>query len=154
MTTLSPTSMSYSPSIAQATSSATISNKQRWAGRILTGLGGAFMLFDGGFKLVTPMPQPVIDSFNQLGYNPSISTTLGILGLTCTILYLIPRTAVLGAILLTGYFGGAIATHLRIEQPLFTHVLFPTYVAILVWGGLFLRDERVRALFRSRTRRD
>jgi hypothetical protein len=144
--------MTYSSSPASANPAAGISKQQRWAGRVLTGLAGAFMLFDGGFKLVTPMPQAVIDSFNQLGYNPSISSTLGILSLACTILYLIPRTAVLGAILLTGYFGGAIATHLRVEQPLFTHVLFPTYVAVLVWGGLFLRDERVRALFRSRAR--
>ena len=107
------------------------------------------MLFDGGFKLVTPMPQAVIDSFNQLGYNPSISSTLGILSLACTILYLIPRTAVLGAILLTGYFGGAIATHLRVDNPLLTHTIFPIYVAAFIWGGLYLRDARVRALVRA-----
>jgi len=108
------------------------------------------MLFDGVFKLVQPTPQPVTDSFVQLGYNPASAATVGVISLACTLLYLIPRSAALGAILLTGYLGGAVATHFRLDNPLFSHVLFPTYIALLAWGGLFLRDERIRQLFRSR----
>lgn len=82
----------------------------------------------------------------QLGYPASVLPGLGILLLACTLLYAIPRTSVVGAVLLTGYLGGAAATQVRVGNPLFTHVLFPTYFAALVWGGLFLRDRRVRNL--------
>jgi hypothetical protein len=91
-------------------------------------------------------PAFVVQATVQLGYPESVIIGLGVALLTCTILYLIPRTAVLGAILLTGYLGGAVATHVRIGNPLFSHTLFPVYIAVLVWGGLFLRDERLRAL--------
>ena len=95
-------------------------------------------------KLVKPAP--VVEGTVQLGYPESVLLGLGIVLLTCTVLYMIPRTAILGAILLTGYLGGAIATHVRVGSPLFSHTLFPVYVALLIWGGLYLRDDRLRSL--------
>ncbi len=103
-----------------------------------------FLFIDGVGKLVKPAP--VVEGTIQLGYPESVLLGLGIVLLTCTILYVVPRTAVLGAILLTGYLGGAIATHVRVGSPLFSHILFPVYVAVLIWGGLYMRDERLRAL--------
>ena len=91
-------------------------------------------------------PAPVVEGTVQLGYPESVLLGLGIVLLTCTVLYMIPRTAILGAILLTGYLGGAIATHVRVGSPLFSHTLFPVYVALLIWGGLYLRDDRLRSL--------
>lgn len=91
-------------------------------------------------------PAPVLESFARLGYPEGVATGIGILELVCLAVYVIPRTSVLGAILLTGYLGGAVATHVRIGDPLFTHVLFPTYVGLLLWVGLFLRDARLRSL--------
>jgi hypothetical protein len=82
----------------------------------------------------------------DLGYPTSALFAIGVLELICLVAYLIPRTAVLGAVLFTGYLGGAIATHVRIENPLFTHVLFPVYVAAFIWGGLYLRDRALRAV--------
>jgi hypothetical protein len=123
-----------------------ISGTALWGGRILSGLVVLFMLFDGGIKLV-PL-DVVIEATSQLGYPPStnLARTLGVLGLACTALYAIPRTAVLGAILLTGYLGGTVASHLRVGSPVFSHLLFGVYLGLMVWGGLFLRDARVRAL--------
>ncbi len=103
-----------------------------------------FLFIDGVGKLVKPAP--VVEGTIQLGYPESVLLGLGIVLLTCTVLYVVPRTAVLGAILLTGYLGGAIATHVRVGSPLFSHILFPVYVAVLIWGGLYMRDERLRAL--------
>jgi DoxX-like family len=125
----------------------TIPTKAIWAGRVLSGLVVAFLLFDGAIKLIPA--QVVIDSIKELGWPYDIGTArlLGLLTLVSTLLYAIPRTSVLGAILLTGYLGGAIATHVRIGSPLFTHVLFGFYLGVLVWGGLWLRDPRLRALF-------
>ena len=100
-------------------------------------------------KLVKP--EPVVKATVELGYPESVIMTIGIVLLVCVILYVIPRTSVLGAILLTGYLGGAIATHVRVGNPLFSHILFPVYLAVLVWGGLFLRDPRLRALIPLRT---
>src|SRR6185369_14789193 len=88
---------------------------------------------------------PVIDGTRQLGYSPDIVFSLGVILLSCVVTYLVPRTSVLGALLLTGYLGGAVATHVRVGNPLFTHVLFPTYLAVLLWGGLVLRNTRLRA---------
>jgi hypothetical protein len=90
-------------------------------------------------------PPFVVQATIQLGYPEGVIVGLGVILLACTILYLIPRTAVLGAILLTGYLGGAIATNVRVGNPLFTHVMFPVYLAVMLWGGIFLRDERLRA---------
>jgi hypothetical protein len=103
-----------------------------------------FLAWDAAVKLVR---NPVaIEASSALGYSPDTVPALGYLSLVCLGLYLLPRTAVLGAVLMTGYLGGAIATHVRVENPLFTHVLFPVYVATLLWGGLALRDGRVLSL--------
>ena len=118
---------------------------QRIAGWIISGLMAAFNLFDAGAKFV--QPKPVADAFVRTGWPLELSATLGAILLICTLLYLTPRTAVLGAVLLTGYLGGAVATNLRLENPLFSNTLFPVYFGILVWTGLLLREPRVRAIF-------
>jgi hypothetical protein len=120
-----------------------------WAGRIMSGLVVLFLLMDAAMKLVKA--RTVLESMPTLGWPASSAVPLGMILLSCTILYLIPQTSVLGAILLTGYFGGAIATQWRVGNPLFGYILFPTYLGILMWGGLYVRDARLRALipFRS-----
>jgi len=123
------------------------SRRARWrfrAGVALSALPVLFLLFDCVIKLIKI--QPVVESFAQLGYPDSLARGIGVLELACLALYMVPRTAILGAIVLTGFLGGAISTHLRIGDPLFSHVLFPVYVAALVWGGLLLRDDTLRAL--------
>jgi hypothetical protein len=120
-----------------------MNKKTLWAGRILSGLPTLFLLFDAVMKFVKPAP--VIQGTVELGYPESAILGLGIVLLVSTILYAIPRTAVLGAILLTGYLGGAVATHVRVGGPLF-NILFPVFFGALIWGGLYLRDERLRAL--------
>jgi hypothetical protein len=119
------------------------SKKTLWAGRIVSVLAVLFLLFDAAGHLI--VPAPVVEAFNRLGYPLPLSPTLGIIALVCAAIYAIPRTSILGAILLTGYFGGAVATHLRVRDPLFD-TLFPIILAVLVWAGLFLRDSRLRAL--------
>ena len=128
---------------------APISRKSLWAGRIMTALPLLFLLIDGAAKLAKPAP--VVEGTVKLGYSESVIIPLGIVLLSCTILYAIPRTSVLGAILLTGYLGGAVATHVRVGDPLFTHILFPVYLGVLIWGGLYLRDGRLRALIPLRS---
>jgi DoxX-like family len=123
---------------------ASISSTARWAGLILSGVVTLFLLLDGAMKLV-PL-DVVTETSAQLGLGAHLARPLGIITLACTILYAIPRTSVLGAILLTGYMGGAIATHVRAGSPLFSHVLFGVYLGLMIWGGLYLRDDRVRAL--------
>lgn len=122
------------------------SSKAIWTGRVLSGLVILFLAVDGAMKLV-PIA-PVTEAMTQLGYPGSadLARGLGVLTLVCTALYAFPRTSVLGAILLTGYLGGAMATHLRVGSPLFSHLLFGFYLGLMVWGGLYLRDERLRAL--------
>ena len=117
-----------------------------WTGRVLSGIAVLFLTFDGIIKLV-PI-QPVTDSLRELGYpaSDSFARFLGILTLLCTALYAWPRTAVLGAVLLTGIMGGAIASHLRLGDPLFSHTLFGVYLGLFFWVGLWLRDERVRRI--------
>ena len=122
-----------------------------WTGRVLSGLAVAFLAFDSLGKLLEV--QPVIDGTLQLGYPRDVVFTLGVVLASCVALYVVPSTSVLGALLLTGYLGGAIATHVRVGNPLLTHVLFPTYIAVLVWGGLVLRDERLRAWLPWQNRR-
>ncbi len=120
------------------------STRRRWVGRTLTGLAVAFLLFDGAMKLA--MVQPVIDAMQRMGFPADTARPIGLVLLACLALHLVPRTAVLGAVLLTGYLGGAIASHVRLEDPLLSHTLFPVYFAVLVWGGLDLRDPRVRTM--------
>ncbi|NPV24351.1 DoxX family protein [Bradyrhizobium aeschynomenes] len=117
-----------------------------WSGRILSGLVTLFLLFDGAIKLI-PL-DVVTQTMDQMGYGSSdgMARALGLLTLLCTALYALPATSLLGAILLTGYLGGAIASHVRIGSPLFSHVLFGLYLGLMVWGGLWLRDRRLRAL--------
>lgn len=118
--------------------------KALWAGRIVSGLAAAFMTMD---CMVKVLQLPVaVEGTIKLGYAPGIVLWLGLIQVAMLALYLIPRTAVLGAILWTGYLGGAIATHVRLGNPLFTHVLSPTYVAAFLWCGLWLRDPRLRAM--------
>ena len=114
-----------------------------WIGRILSGLAALALSADSLGKLV--QAQPVIDGTLALGYPRESVFTLGVILFTCVVAYVVPRTSMVGAILLTAYLGGAVATHVRVESPLLTHVLFPTYVAAFVWGGLLLRDRRLRA---------
>jgi len=127
-----------------ATRSSPLSNKRLWAGRIMSALPALFLLVDGAMKLVKP--EVVVKATVELGYAEYVIVPLGIVLLTCTILYMIPRTAVLGAILLTGYLGGAVATHVRAGQGPF-EILFPVVFGALLWGGLLLREERLRTLF-------
>ncbi len=125
-----------------------VSKKALWAGRIMSALPALFLLMDGVMKLFKP--EVVVKATVQLGYPESIIFPLGIVLLTCTVLYLIPRTSVLGAILLTGYLGGAVATHVRVGESLFS-IVFPIIFGVLIWGGLYLRDERLRALIPLRS---
>lgn len=122
----------------------TISKSRLWTARIMGGLVILFMLMDSIAKLIQPVE--VIEGTISLGYAEHHILVIGILGLVSIILYAIPRTSLLGVVLLTGYYGGVIATHLRLDNPLFTHTLFPVYLAVLAWGALWLRDERVRNL--------
>jgi hypothetical protein len=125
-------------------------NKALWVGRILSGLAVLFLLFDATLKvLLLPV---AVQGTRELGYPETVILGLGIVQLVCLVLYLVPRTSVLGAVLWTGYLGGAVATHVRIGHPLFSHVLFPVYVAALLWAGLWLRDERLRAVFPIRAK--
>ncbi|MGB9029320.1 MAG: DoxX family protein [Acidobacteriaceae bacterium] len=112
-----------------------------WTGRVITGLIVAFNLLDAVMKFLKP-PQ-VAEAFVRTGWPLELSVPLGVILLASTVLYVIPRTAVLGAVLLTGYFGGAVATNLRLENPLFSHTLFPVYFGLLAWGALWLRDPRL-----------
>ncbi len=112
------------------------------------GLPVLFLAFDASMKMIAS-PE-AIDGTVQLGYPAGVLQPLGILQLVCLVVLLVPRTAPLGAVLWTGYFGGAIATHVRVQNPLATHILFPVYIAALLWLGLWIRDERVRNMFRRR----
>src|SRR6202166_621028 len=131
------------PTIAET---APVSKPALWLGRVLSGLVILFMLLDGAIKLV---PWPVAtETMNRIGYGSSemLARSLGVITVACTVLYAIPPTSILGAILLTGYLGGAMASHLRIGSPLFSHILFGFYLGLMLWGGLWLRDKRLRAL--------
>ena len=119
-----------------------ISKTAQWTGRVLSGVAAAALFADSFGKLVEA--QQVIDGTLALGYPRDSVLTLGVILFACVVAYVIPRTSVLGALLLTAYLGGAVAAHLRVESPLLTHVLAPTYVAAFVWGGLLLRDRRLR----------
>ena len=118
----------------------------RWTGRVLSGLVVVFLLFDGAIKLV---PWPVVtETMDKMGYGSSetLARSLGLITVVCTVLYAVSPTSILGAILLTGYLGGAMASHVRIGSPLFSHTLFGLYLGLMVWGGLWLRDLALRKL--------
>ncbi|TIV98960.1 MAG: DoxX family protein [Mesorhizobium sp.] len=125
---------------------ATVSSGALWTGRVLSAIIVLFMVFDGAIKL--PPLDIVTQTMVPLGWpaDPNVARMLGIIGLISTALYALPRTSVLGAILLTAYMGGAIATKVRVDSPLFSHTLFGVYLGIILWAGLFLRDPRLRAL--------
>lgn len=133
----------------QASQSVSSSKGSLWAGRILSGVVVLFLLFDSILKFFKPAV--VVEASAKLGLPMSLCIPIATILLVCTLLYAIPRTSILGAILLTGYLGGAVLTHLRVGDPLFSHVLFPTYLGTLMWLGLYLRDSRLRSLipFRS-----
>ena len=123
-----------------------VSKSALWLGRVLSGLVILFLLFDGAIKLV---PWPVVtETMDKMGYGPSesLARSLGLITIVCTTLYAVPPTSILGAILLTGYLGGAMASHVRIGSPLFSHTLFGLYLGLMVWGGLWLRDKNLRSL--------
>jgi len=140
-TLLRSASAAASPPSAARTSAVSL-----WAGRILTGIAVAFLTFDVAMKFIPN--KMALEGTLALGYQAHHIPIIGVISLICLVLYVVPRTAPLGAILWTGYLGGAIATHLRLDNPLFSHILFPIYVAAFIWGGLYLRDPRVRALLR------
>jgi hypothetical protein len=121
-----------------------IGKKALWTGRVLTGLVTAFLLFDATIHLLRPAP--VAEAFARLHLSLGIAVYLGVIELACIALYVFPRTSILGAIFLTGYLGGAIATQMPYSKSFFGETLFPVYVAAFIWGGLYLRDERLRAL--------
>ena len=125
------------------TETAPVSRKMLWTGRIISALPVLFLLMDGVMKLVKPAM--VVDATVQLGYRETVIVPLGFVLIACTVLYAILRTSVLGTILLTGYLGGAVATHVRVGEGPFP-VLFPVILGVLLWGGLWLRDARLRAL--------
>jgi hypothetical protein len=135
--------------MASATQTAPASKKMLWTGRIMSILVVLFLTFDATIKLMR-IP-PALEGTARLGYPLSVVLPLGIVLLTCVVLYVIPSTSFLGAILLTGYLGGAVASNVRVGNPLFGYVLAPIYVAVLMWGGLYLRDDRVRALIPLRS---
>lgn len=122
----------------------TVSKTKLWASYVMSGLVILFMLMDSIMKFVKPTE--VIEGTLALGFAEQHLPVIGTLGLISTLLYAFPRTSILGAILLTGYFGGAVATHLRLNNPLFTHTLFTVYFGILIWGGLWLRNSKLREL--------
>lgn len=122
-----------------------MSNKKRpWAGYIVSGVPALFLLIDAVGKFVKPAA--VVEGTQQLGYSETVILPLGIILLVSTIVYLIPRTSTLGAILLTGYLGGAVATHVRVGSPLFSHILFPVYLGVMLWLGLYLREKRLQVV--------
>lgn len=122
----------------------TISKSRLWTARIMSGIVILFMLMDSIMKFI--QPETVVTGTTELGYAVHHILPIGILGLISILLYTYPKTTILGALLLTGYWGGAIATHVRLDNPLFSHILFPVYLAILAWGGIWLRDEKLRDL--------
>jgi len=122
-----------------------VSKTMLWVGRIMSALPVLLLLFSSVMKLMKPTP--VVEGFAHLGYPEGLALGLGIVELACAVVYVIPRTSVLGAILLTGYLGGATATHVRIGEPFFMAIV----LGVLVWGGLYLRDDRVRALIPLRS---
>ena len=126
-----------------STQIATESKGMLWTGRVLSGLMALFFVLDGVGHVMKPAP--VVEAFSRLGYPLSASVGIGLLALVCTAIYVTPKTSVLGAILLTGYMGGAVATHVRAGSTLF-ETIFPVILGALVWAGIFVRDAQVRKI--------
>lgn len=135
-------------SSAPAASNAPISRARLWTGRVLSIVPSLFLLMDGMMKIL--QVKEVVEGSAKVGWPLDTLVPIGTVLVVSTVLYLIPRTAFFGAILLTAYLGGAVATHVRLNDPLFTHTLFPTYFAIMLWAGLTLRDRRLESLVRAR----
>jgi DoxX-like family len=136
--------------MSNTVASAKRSSVMLWTGRVMSAIVVLFLLMDAGMKLADVAP--VKEAAQQLGWPLTLDRVLGVIDLACLVLYAVPRTAVLGAILMTGLLGGAIAAHLRLLDPLFTHTLFGVYLGLLAWGGLWLRDARLRALIPLRAK--
>jgi hypothetical protein len=134
---MSDTSLKSRPTVPQA------------IGWTMTALVGAFLAFDASIKLL--VIRPVVDAFHQIGFPISLARGMGMLEVLILVLYLAPRTAMLGAVLLTGLLGGAVASHLRLLDPWVSHILFGVYIGAIAWGGLYLRDERLRQLLPLRS---
>jgi len=130
--------------MTSAANTSSVGKKRLVAGYVLTVLVALFLTFDTVIKVLKLAP--AVQGTTKLGYPASAVLWIGLIELVCLTLYLVPRTSVLGALLLTGYLGGAIATHVRLGSPLLSHTLFPIYVALLLWGGLYLRETRLRGL--------
>jgi hypothetical protein len=136
--------MTTTAATIESTVTTSVSKGKLWTARIMGGLVIAFMLMDSIFKLI---PNDMVTAGTvELGYQAHHIPVMGVLGFISILLFAIPRTQILGAILLTGYFGGAIATHLRLDNPLFSHILFPVYLAVFAWGSLWLKNETLRKL--------
>lgn len=129
----------------QPISTSTPKTTALWIGRVLGALPVMFLLFDCTIKLIKI--QPVTDAFLRLGYPDHLARSIGALELICLVFYLIPRFQIVGAVLLTGFLGGAMSTHVRIEDPLATHTLFPLYIGAMLWASLLLRNPRAKAIF-------
>jgi hypothetical protein len=140
MTTSVPAASQAAPSTARAS---------LWVGRILSGLVVLLLLFDGITKVMKV--SAVLAASARLGLSQNLIVAIGVILLVCTVLYVVPRTSILGAILLTGYLGGAVSIQLRVGNPLFSQTLFPVYFGVLVWLGLYLREGRLRALIPLRS---
>ena len=137
MTTMQATLPAAAPSTAKV-----------WTGRIMGGIVILFMVMDSMFKFI--VNEDVVKATTDLGYQVHHLPIMGTLGLLATLLYIIPRTEIIGALLLTGYWGGAIATHVRMDNPLFTHILFPVYLGIMAWSALWMKNERLRNIILNR----
>jgi DoxX-like family len=137
--TLIPTAPSFTAMVP--------SRAARWTGRVMSTIVALLLGLDALMKLLRVTP--VLKASVELGYPAHAMFGIGLVLAICVVAYVIPRTSLLGAVLLTGYLGGAIATHVRVDHPLWTHTLFPIYVAAVIWGGLVLRDSRVRGILRA-----
>jgi hypothetical protein len=135
---------SVQPNMQTVSSTGSLSMKSIWAGRIISGLITAFMIFDAVIHMMKPAP--VVEAFAKLNFPLRFAVPLGIVELLCIVLYVIPSTSILGAIFLTGYLGGAVAIQLPTGNPFFGEILFPVYIGVFLWGGIYLRDARLRAL--------
>lgn len=142
--------LGHAPPASAPPSARTVSNRAWWAGWVLGGLPALLLLVDGIAMMA--QPRSMVETMILQGYPASVLLPLGIVVLVCAALYLLPWTTVLGAILLTGFLGGAVATHVRLESPLLTHTLMPVCFGILLWCGLCLRDPRLRAALTPRRR--